>query len=74
MSIGRIIWFILVGWWLGLFWFVGSVLLIVTIVFAPFGIYTITKTWKVMTLKESPTTILKEHPTTIIINIKNEEK
>ncbi len=59
----RIGWFILFGWWIGIIWFILSFLLMITIIFLPIGAYTMTKTWKVMTLAESPKSIS--------INIKN---
>jgi len=58
----RSLWFVLVGWWFGIMWFAMSVALILSIVFAPIGLYTITKTWKVTTLKTSPKTVVKEVP------------
>lgn len=50
----RILWFVTVGWFLGLLWFSLSVLLMLSLVFFPIGAYAATKTWTVMTLKESP--------------------
>ena len=35
----RIVWFVLVGWWLGILWFVGSIALMASLVFFPFGLY-----------------------------------
>ena len=54
----RIIWFVFVGWWLGLLWFSLSLLLCFTIVFFPIGAYALTKTWNVMTFSESPKQVI----------------
>jgi uncharacterized membrane protein YccF (DUF307 family) len=59
----RLLWFVLVGWWLGLIWFVLSLILMITIIFLPIGAYALTKTWKIMTLAESPKKI--------IVNVEN---
>ena len=59
----RIVWFILIGWWLSIVWFILCLLLCITIIFLPIGAYAMTKTWKVMTLAETPKAI--------IINIEN---
>ena len=44
-------------------WFILCLLLCITIIFLPIGAYAMTKTWKVMTLAETPKAI--------IINIEN---
>jgi len=62
-AVVRIIWFFFIGWWLGFLWFFLSLLLCFTIIFLPIGVYSLTKTWNVMTLSTSP----KE----IIVNIEN---
>ena len=54
----RIIWFIFLGWWLGIIWFTLCFLLMITIIFIPVGAYALTKTWKIMTLSESPKKIM----------------
>lgn len=54
----RIIWFFVIGWWLGIIWFFLSLLLCLTIIFLPIGAYTMTKTWKIMTLAETPKQIM----------------
>jgi uncharacterized membrane protein YccF (DUF307 family) len=59
-AIARIIWFVLIGWWLGPLWFGLSLLLMATIILFPIGAYTATKTWQVMTFKTSPTVVVKE--------------
>lgn len=46
----RIVWFVLFGWWLAALWFLGSLLLMLSILFFPIGAYAATKTWTVMTL------------------------
>jgi uncharacterized membrane protein YccF (DUF307 family) len=48
----QVIWFVLVGWWLGPLWFVGSLFFMATLVLFPLGVYTISKTWTVMTLED----------------------
>ena len=50
----RLLWFGVIGWWLGLVWFILSLSLMITIIFLPLGAYTMIKTWKIMTLSESP--------------------
>ncbi len=50
----RILWFVFVGWWLGLVWFLLCLFLMATIVFLPVGAWAVTKTWKIMTLQRSP--------------------
>ena len=59
----RIVWFILIGWWLSIVWFILCLLLCIALIFLPIGAYAMTKTWKVMTLAETPKAI--------IINIEN---
>jgi uncharacterized membrane protein YccF (DUF307 family) len=56
----RIVWFALVGWWLGLVWFSVAVLLIFSIVFAPIGTLMAMQTWRVMTLRSSPRRVVHE--------------
>jgi len=53
-------WFVLVGWWFGILWFVLSLMLMGSIIFFPIGVYTITKTFHVMTLKTSPTVVIED--------------
>jgi uncharacterized membrane protein YccF (DUF307 family) len=65
----RIIWFLFVGWWLGLMWVGFSILTMCTLILLPVGAYMLTKTWKLMTLSETPKTII-----TNVINVKNEEE
>jgi uncharacterized membrane protein YccF (DUF307 family) len=59
----RLLWFIFVGWWLGMIWFGMSILLMLSIIFFPIGAYTATKTWHVMTLKTSPQKVVVEAKT-----------
>lgn len=56
----RIIWLTLIGWWLGPLWFLGSLLIMCTIILFPLGAYTMSKTWTVMTLKRSPGRIVND--------------
>ncbi|MBC5793268.1 MAG: SHOCT domain-containing protein [Nanohaloarchaea archaeon] len=49
----RLIWFLFIGWWLGIIWFSLSLALMLTILFLPVGAWAMTKTWKVMTLAGS---------------------
>lgn len=46
----RLLWFVLIGWWLGALWFAASLVLMLSVVFFPIGAYAATKTWNVMTL------------------------
>lgn len=68
----RVIWFILVGWWLGLIWFTLSIALMFTIIFFPIGAYTATKTWKVMTLSDSKGP--KDAASDITVDVENKVK
>lgn len=36
--IGNILWFIICGWWMGLFWLISGILLCITIIGIPIGI------------------------------------
>jgi uncharacterized membrane protein YccF (DUF307 family) len=56
----RATWFVFIGWWLGIVWFLLSLMLMLSIVFFPIGVYTITKTYHVMTLKTSPTVVIQD--------------
>jgi len=56
----RLTWFLIIGWWLGILWFVLSLMLMGSIVFFPIGVYSITKTYHVMTLKTSPTVVIQD--------------
>ena len=56
----RIVWFCLIGWWLGPLWFLASLALMCTVVFFPIGAYTAVKTWKIMTLQTSPKQVIVE--------------
>jgi uncharacterized membrane protein YccF (DUF307 family) len=60
MALGRIAWFLLIGWWLGLLWFGLSLAVMLTIVLLPVGAYMMAKTWKVMTLQRKPTKVIVE--------------
>lgn len=56
----RTIWTVTVGWLLGLVWFGLSLTLMLSIVFFPIGAYMMSKTWKIMTFKRKPKTVLVE--------------
>jgi len=55
----RVLWFVLVGWWLGPLWFLLCLLAMGSLVLFPVGAYAVTKTWAVMTLKTSPTVVIR---------------
>lgn len=57
-TILRVLWFCLIGWWLGPLWLLASVALMLSILFFPLGAYTATKTWRITTLKENPRTVV----------------
>jgi uncharacterized membrane protein YccF (DUF307 family) len=59
-AIVRVLWFLVIGWWLGPLWFVLSMALMLSVIFFPIGAYTATKTWHVMTFKTSPSTVIVE--------------
>lgn len=59
-TLARVLWFTVIGWWLGPLWFLLSVLAMGTIVLLPVGAYAATKTWQVMTLSASPTVVINE--------------
>jgi uncharacterized membrane protein YccF (DUF307 family) len=56
----RVIWFVLVGWWLGPLWVISALLIMLTVVGFPLGVYMLLKTWEVMTLKANPKTVVVE--------------
>jgi len=56
----RIVWTVLIGWWLALIWLGVSLFLMLTIIGFPVGAYTATKTWHVLTLKTSPQKVVVE--------------
>lgn len=56
----RAVWVLLVGWWLGPLWLLGSLLLMCSIVFFPIGALAAAKTWHVTTLKTSPSKVVVE--------------
>jgi len=58
-TLARVLWFTVIGWWLGPLWFLLSVATMGTIVLFPVGAYAATKTWQVMTLSASPTVEFK---------------
>lgn len=55
----RVLWFLIVGWWLGPLWFLLSLLAMASIVLFPLGAYAAAKTWQVMTLKSNPTVVIQ---------------
>jgi hypothetical protein len=59
-TVVRVLWFIFVGWWLGLIWIGISLALMATVVLFPFGVYMISKTWEIMVLESSPTKVIEE--------------
>jgi len=69
----RLTWFVLVGWWLGSLWFIGSVLLMMTIIMFPFGAYTASKTWTVMTLKSKPNQIVNDVQQEVNVTVEDDE-
>lgn len=68
----RLLWFLFIGWWLGLLWFGLSLALMVTIIFLPVGAWAATKTWKVMTLagSDSPGEAIND----VTVNVENKMK
>lgn len=58
--ITRVLWFVFIGWWLGLLWFTVNMGLIFTVILAPIGLVGIFKTAEVMTLRSSPTVVVRE--------------
>ncbi len=68
----RFIWFIFIGWWLGLLWFGLSLALMLTILFLPVGAWAMTKTWKVMTLAGS--TGPRDAVTDVSVDVENKMK
>jgi uncharacterized membrane protein YccF (DUF307 family) len=61
----RIIWFCLVGWWLGLLWICSALIIMCTVVGFPIGVYMLIKTGDVM--------LLKSDPRTVVINARGEQ-
>jgi len=60
----RALWFVTVGWALGLLFFSIGLGLMATIIGFPVGAYLCAKTWAVMTLKTNPATVVVERPET----------
>jgi len=56
----RSLWFLFVGWWLASLWISLCLLLIASVVFMPFGLVGLSKTWAVASLKTSPDVVIKE--------------
>ncbi|WP_254864461.1 hypothetical protein [Halovivax gelatinilyticus] len=47
----RIAWFVLVGWWFGVLWFLLACLAGITVIWYNVGLYMAVNTWRVMTRK-----------------------
>lgn len=60
----RALWFVTVGWALGLLLFPIGIGLMLTVIGFPVGAYLCAKTWAVMTLKTNPETVVVERPET----------
>jgi len=56
----RSLWFLFIGWWLASLWIGLCLLLIASVVFMPFGLAGLAKTWDIATLKTSPDVVVKE--------------
>lgn len=56
----RTFWFIFIRWWLASLWISLCLLLIGSIIFLPFGLVGLSKTWEIATLKTSPDVVIKE--------------
>lgn len=55
----RVVWFLLIGWWIGIIWFCISLLTMLTgIGFLP-GALSISKTWKIMFLSSSEKVVVE---------------
>ena len=50
----RALWFIFVGWWLAIIWIMISLILCLTLIGLPVGLWMLSKTWKIATLEENP--------------------
>jgi len=50
----RIIWFLVIGWFLGLVWLGLSIAIMATVIGLPLGAYMATKTWQIATFKRRP--------------------
>jgi hypothetical protein len=60
----RALWFVTVGWALGVLFFSIGIILMLTVIGFPVGAYLCAKTWAVMTLKTNPATVVVERPET----------
>lgn len=69
----RTIWFVFIGWWLGPLWLLGSILLMCSIVFFPFGAYAAAKTWQITTLKTSPQQVVVNANTEVNVDSSDSE-
>jgi len=49
----RIVWFVLVGWWVGLLWFSVAIVACLTAIWYNVGLFMAVNTWRVMTRKET---------------------
>ena len=67
--IARVIWYLLIGWWLGAIWTILAYLFCLTIVGLPLGVIMLNRLPKVLTLKPTGTeqiqTMLEGKPATV---------
>ncbi|MDP2666217.1 MAG: SHOCT domain-containing protein [Candidatus Diapherotrites archaeon] len=57
-TVVRVIWFILIGWWVALLWVILALIACLTIIGLPVGLWMFGKTWKIATLAEDPAKIV----------------
>ena len=56
----RIVWFVFVGWWVGVLWFLVACVAGITVLWYNVGLFMVADTWKVMTLKDPPREIIAD--------------
>lgn len=56
----RIGWFVLIGWWLGVLWFLLAMVAALTVIWYNVGLFMAVNTWRLMTLEAPPREILEE--------------
>ena len=47
----RLLWFVFIGWWAGVLWFLLASVVALTVIWYNVGLFMVIHTWDVMTLK-----------------------
>lgn len=59
-SIVRLLWTVLVGWWLVVLWLATAVLLALLVIWYPLGLFMIANVWTVLTRKRPITEVIDD--------------